>query len=209
MLGIDDTLAASNPDLPVVMSLPEPAACSDVDFSPNYKTLFISHCQGNGVHSCSGCVPDGGPSTIDIIKQDTNGTWGNPMPIFTSSIQAITAVRAVTPSSVLFQVENEDAYSNQNGIWKINADGSGKPQRLTTEQTDSTWLNGPPQYPWSTVSTSNGSMYAFKMGAAQALGYDKLFIGPLSGGQTTTIASAGAGGISRYSQLTIAGWTTI
>ena len=100
-------------------------------------------------------------------------------------------------------VEHGDQDNNQNGLWKINTDGSGL-QRLSITKSESTWLSGSP--PWFNVAR-DGSMYAFKTGSTQALGDDQLFVGSLNGGPLTTIAEDGVGSINN-AQLEIAGWTT-
>jgi eukaryotic-like serine/threonine-protein kinase len=204
-LNTYDTLSSANPRLPVNMSIPKSSACSDLDLGTDFSPIFISQCQGRGSSSCSGCYPNKGPSTIDIMKQDPDtGNWSKASPIFTSSTLAIVQVRAITSSSLLFVVQNDDQYSNQNGIWKINTDGSGL-QRLFTAKSDATWLSG--FSPWFNAAR-DGSMYAFKTGSTQALGYDQLFIGSLSGGSPTSIVADGVGNINN-AQLEIAGWTTI
>jgi len=186
-----------------------PTLCSDLDISTDLRTVFTSQCKGIGSanRTCGGCPPTEGPSTVSSIQWNLDkGQWNKSVPIYTNSTMAIIGVRAITSSTLLLLVGNNDHYNNLNGLWKINTDGTGL-QRLTTEQADFTMFNSSSQYPWSNASR-DGSMYAFKTGSLQALGYDKLFIGPLSGGQPTTIAAAGMGGVDQQAQLEIVGWTT-
>lgn len=187
-----------------------PALCSDLTMSLDLKTIYTSQCKGMGSsdRTCSGCPSTEGPSSVETTQQSLDGSgWSKPNPLYASSTMAIIGVRAVTSSTLLLLVGNNDQYDNQNGLWKIKTDGTGL-QRLTTEATYSTMFNSSSQYPWSDASR-DGSMYAFKTGSLQALGYDKLFIGSLSGGQPTAIAVAGMGGIDQQAQLNIVGWTTL
>jgi serine/threonine protein kinase len=186
-----------------------PALCSDLTMSPDLKTIYTSQCKGIGIsdRTCGGCPSTEGPSSVETTQESLDGSgWSKPNPLYTSSTMAIISVRAITSSTLLLLVGNNDQYKNQNGLWEIKTDGTGL-QRLTTESTDLTMFNDSSQSPWSNVSR-DGSMYAFKTGSLQALGHDKLFIGSLSGGQPTAIAVAGMGGIDQQAQLNIVGWTT-
>ncbi|GHO99911.1 hypothetical protein KSF_099590 [Reticulibacter mediterranei] len=204
-----DPIPASDPRFLGEMSVS--TFCSDLDIGPDLQTIFTSQCKGyaEGDHNADGGPPNQGPSTVNRIQQDTTNTsgWSKPTAIFTSSTLAVLQVRAVTSSTLLLLVGNGDQYSHQNGLWKINTDGSGL-QRLSIEMSDRTMFNHCSQYPWSNVAR-DGSMYAFKTGSTQALGYDKLFVGSLNGGQPTAIAEDGVGTIKSDSQLEVAGWTTI
>jgi serine/threonine protein kinase len=203
--SLGDPQASSDGHFTVEVEIP--AFCSDADFSTDFTTLFTSHCTGQGSSNGGNMIaPSTGPSQIAKLI-DNQGTWSPPKTIFTSQTQAVIAVRAITATSLLVLVGNGDQYNNQNGLWKMNTDGSD-PQRLTTEKSDATLLNSASQYPWSNVSI-DGKSYAFKTGSLQAQGYDNLFVGSLSGGQPKVIAAAGVGGINRSSVLSIAGWTTI
>ena len=208
-LSTDDSLPASDPSFPVEVS--GPALYSDLTIGSDLQTIFTSQCKGDaqGPHNADNGPPNEGPSTVNRIQWDMNASrWSSSTSIFTSSTLAVIQVRAVTSSTLLLLVGNSDQYSNQNGLWKINSDGSGLPQRLSIEKSDRTMFNHYSQYPWSNVAR-DGSMYAFKTGSTQALGYDKLFIGSLDGGQPTAIAEDGVGTIVHNALLDIAGWTTI
>lgn len=197
------SLPASDSAFLATPQVPSFGPCSDLDFSTDLRTIFTSQCKGSADFFCSGCLPTEGPSTIDAINFDT--TSPKPVPIFTSSTMAIIQLRAITSSTLLFMVENTDQYSAENGLWKMNTDGTGLQRLFLTTQL--LLFGGGPGYPWDTVSR-DGSMYALKTTSAQAEGEDKLFIGSLNGGRPMTIAQDGVGPVGQIAMLYIAGWTT-
>ncbi len=180
-------------------------SCHDFSVSPDNNNLFISHCKGIGGADCSRCQPTEGPSDISGINISSEGSFGASHPIFKSDTFALTNIRAITSTTLLFLVENADVYARENGLWKLNTDSLQK-QRLISETnaTDTIFLNDFSQYPWSNISV-DGTMYALKTGSRQSLGSDKLLIGSLNGGAPKTIDGSGRNG----TQLEVAGWTTL
>ena len=147
------------------------SALSSFDSSYNARKLYISRCNcGYG---------NTGPSTI-LVKSATGG----PGTIFYSSKKyAITQVRAVTPTVLLFTIYNvgfngSTVDTTHNGLWAIHTDGTG----LTRLAKGIAILNSESQLPWSNVSR-NGSLYSVLVhGSATSL-----LVGSLNGGPTTTV----------------------
>jgi hypothetical protein len=138
-----------------------------------------------------------------------SATGGAQQKVFTGQNMAITAVRSISKSTLLLLINNNATGTNvdtsQNGLWKVNADGSG----LTRLTTGGASVSGGPdllcpytQYPWSNVSR-NGSMFALQHNSANGQTQSLLF-GSINGVSSTTIAS-----ISDGTQLSIVGWTTM
>jgi eukaryotic-like serine/threonine-protein kinase len=177
--------------------------CVDYDTYGGSK-LFISQCTADYAPESSGIGKQKGPSTISVQLPPDASLHS----IFTSPTLAITMVRAISGSTLLLLVDNYSADhsvdTSQNGLWKINMDGSGL-ARLTAQL--------PSQYapfldpfcaftrtPWANGSR-DGSMYSLEVDNQQS---NSLLIGSVSGGSPITIASISAG-----TRLSIVGWTTM
>jgi hypothetical protein len=181
--------------------------CWDADSSYDGSTLFISQCTGLSAPNCSGSCALGtreGPSTINTEP----AAGGTQHTMLTSQKAGIAVVRSISPQMLLLDIENfsmnHPVDSSQNGLWKVNSNGTGL-TRLTTEgKGQSTILNQYTQLPWSNVSR-DGSMYAFETTNSGSVTYPYTFallFGSLSGGAPTTFASIADG-----TQLSIVGWT--
>lgn len=96
--------------------------CKDFDFSPGNTQLLTSDC--NVVKNQD--VMDIGPSTIE-----TNPLAGGSPHVIHSSQHPITFARFITNTMIWFSL-SDGVNSSENGVWKINADGSGL-TRLTTQ----------------------------------------------------------------------------
>lgn len=189
--------------------------CWDADSSYDGSTLFISQCAGISAPNCSGSCALGtreGPS--DITTKAATGSLTAPRnTIFNSPTLGIGTIRVVSRQTLLLDVENfsvnHTVDRSQNGLWKINTDGSGL-TRLTTEGSQElTTLNQYSQTPWANVSR-NGDMYAMALASYSGTSgsphstTQTLQFGSLNGGAPTTFAS-----ISDGTQLSIVGWTTM
>lgn len=175
--------------------------CHDFSVSPDNKVVFISHCKGLVGSDCAWCQPSEGPSDISGMNISLEGAFGGPHSIFKSDTLALTQIRAITATTLLFLVENTDGYARENGLWKLNSESQEK-QRLISETTDPIFLNSYSQYPWSNISL-DGTMYALRTASRQSLGSDTLLIGPLDGGPPKIIDHSGKNG----TQLEVVGWT--
>ena len=194
-------------DLTLVLPGSQPQYCWDFDSDYNATRLVTS--------SCTVTFPPGstdrgikqGPSSITVQSI----TGGSAHTAFTTPTMAITQVRLLgyTSSSLLLIMENQSFGANvsvdtsQNGLWKMNTDGSGL-TRLTTEQAgNESNFNRFTQYPWSNVSF-DGSLYAWQVTDMQ--GKDpitNLLVGSVSGGATTSFAFAHV----NTEMVEVAGWT--
>jgi hypothetical protein len=181
--------------------------CWDADSSYDASTLFVAKCSGISAPNCSGSCLLGtreGPSTIYTEP----GKGGALHTLLTTQTLGIAAVRPISSSTLLLQIENFSVNYNvdtsQNGLWKVQTNGTGL-TRLTTEPKGvSTFLCPFSQNPWSNVSR-NGRLYAFA--TATSGNYPPTYtlsFAPLSGGTPFTFAS-----ISDGTQLSPVGWTTM
>lgn len=191
-------------NLPVVVTPPN-TFCWDSDSSYNGTQLYTGGCTTDPDPNRPGIGDQRGPSTINVRP----ATGGSPHTIFTNAGMAITAVRASNKTTLLFLVENisfiGNADTSQNGLWKVNTDGTG----LTRLTSDGAGVSAGPsnfclftQDPWSNVSR-NGTLFALQHNSANGKTQSLLF-GLLNGGTPTTFAS-----ISDGTQLSIVGWTTM
>ncbi len=168
--------------------------CWSFDSSFDGTRLYTSTCfttpnpNGPGIGSMQG------PS--DISSRPATG--GSSTFVYQNQSLAITMVRNISRSTLLFLGANTNGHTSQNGLWKIGANGSN-PLRLTS--TPGT-LNQFTQYPWSNVSR-DGNMYALQSNNSSSHTSAMLF-GALNGGSPTTFAS-----ISDGTMLYTAGWTTM
>jgi eukaryotic-like serine/threonine-protein kinase len=174
--------------------------CVDYDTYGGSK-LLISQCTADYAPGSSGIGKQQGPSSIGVQLPPDASLHS----IFTSPTLAITMVRAISSSTLLLLVDNFSGVYNhsvdtsQNGLWKINMDGSGL-ARLTARL--------PSQYapfldpfcaftrtPWANGSR-DGSMYAIEVYNNQS---NSLLFGSLSGGPLITLPDSAG----------LVGWTTM
>jgi hypothetical protein len=172
--------------------------CVDYDTYGGSK-LFISQCTADYAPESSGISKQQGPSTISMQLPPDASLHS----IFTSPTLAITMVRAISGSTLLLLVDNYSADhsvdTSQNGLWKINMDGSGL-TRLTAQLPSQ---NAPfldpfcafTRTPWANGSR-DGSIYAIEVYNNQS---NSLLFGSLSGGPLITLPDSAG----------LVGWTTI
>ncbi len=165
--------------------------CWNFDSSYDGKYLFTSQCIASDPRS--GKTTQLGPSAI-LVHPASGGSPVNT--VYSSSTSAITDVRAMANGALIYTVNTIGGNSSQNGLWKINPDGSFRTQLTSTVGS----LNQYSQYPWSNVSR-DGSDYALQVNSGNT---STLLYGSLNGGSTFTFAS-----ISDGTFLTIVGWTTM
>lgn len=142
--------------------------CKDFDFSPDNAQLLVSDCHSNGNQQ-----DPTGPSTIEIVPL----TGGAPRIVHTSQ-HAIQYARFIANTTIWFSV-SDSADLSQNGVWKINTDGSGLMQ-LTTEAANFEFLAYAPNMHLSPDNTS----FVF-LGTNDARTSTTLMIGSISGGNIT------------------------
>ncbi len=212
-LYILDTAAGANQQTSKLQFVGQAQSPYCWDFDSSYDTgkLFIVHCIQLVSQGQAGIGLRQGPSSITV----QSATGGQSQTVYANPKQAIVAVRVVgyTSAALLFIIENQSDQhttvdTSQNGLWKINTDGSGL-TRLTTENAgDRTSLNAFTQYPWSNFS-HDGSLYAARAALLQGNTPPRfsLIVGSISGGTPTTFATLphpGEGAI-----LEVVGWTSM
>ena len=143
--------------------------------------LFVSQC-AEYVGQSGGT---GAPSSITA----RSATGGSPTTIYTSATMAITSLSIATKTSLLLLVENQGSGMNNNGLWKINTDGTGLTQLTsdpvrTGDPTMVAHLNGFSKYLWANVSR-NGQWYAIEQNQT-------LIFGSMNGGSPTVFATVAA-----------------
>lgn len=149
---------------------------------------------------CSDSPGQDAPSSPSIISSQ-NATGGTLNPIYISHVHAVTQARVISPNTMLMALGGKLGAGAEDGLWKINMDGTG----LVHLTTDGRLLSNT-RTTWSSVSR-NGNLYA-------VIGYNyignsdkfpfKVFYGSLSGGSPTQIDMTNAG-----ENASIVGWTTM
>jgi hypothetical protein len=193
-----------------VIAPSQPRYCWDFDSDYNTTKLITSQC---AVTFPSGSNPDRGiqqgPSSINT-QAITGGASQN---VYSSQQLAVAQIRLLGHSStgLLLTIENHSFGSNisvdtsQNGLWKINIDGSGLQRLTTTDGNHESNLNLFSQYPWSNVSR-DGALYTIQVTGilSKANPVTTLYYGSLGGGNPTSIAFANP----TAGTVAVAGWTT-
>lgn len=185
----------------------QPQSCWDFDSDYEATRLVTSSCTVSFPPGSTDRGIQQGPSSITIQSI----TGGSAHTTFTTPTLAITQVRLLgyKSSKLLLLMENQNfgasvsVDTSQNGLWKMNTDGSGL-TRLTTESAgDESNFNQFTQYPWSNISV-DGSLYALQVTDIQSKNpITNLVFGSLDGGPTTTFAFANV----NAGTVEVAGWT--
>src|SRR6266849_1039934 len=185
-----------------MVSPSQSAFCWDSDSSYNGSSLFISGCKASDPRASNNVQ---GPSSL-VVEPATGGSQHS---ILNSPKMAITRVRAISKTTLLLVVNNQgtNADTSQNGLWKLNTDGTGLTRIAIVgagvSSVGNMNLNPYTQYPWSNISR-DGSMYALQINHTSGQPTTSLVYGSISGGSQTVFADIGAG-----TQLAIVGWTTM
>lgn len=169
--------------------------------------LFLSHC------NCG--FPAGiGPS--NIMEQSL--TEARARTIYINTTSAITGIVNLNQSALLVLVasyDNADATvrvdTSQNGLWRVNTNGSGWMRLTVDDANQQTILNTATQYPWANISR-DGTTYAAQTTGMESESVDTqsiLYLGSVQGGPTKIIYR-GPIVNSIYdspSTLSVVGWT--
>lgn len=173
--------------------------CGSFDSSYDSRQLLISTCQlapPNG----GGISMPAGPTTITSEAV----TGGHAQSIQTLQPDAVTTLRAVSPTTLLLLVENASGDTSQNGLWRMNTDGTGL-MKLTSDKQNTQSLCQFSQYAWSNVSR-DGTLYALQEVVpntdARKTTYN-MYYGSMSGGDAFEFANI------QGTQLLLAGWTSL
>jgi len=177
-------------DLQQVIATPQ--TCTGFDTSYDVKQLYTSNCTGNLKANNAN-----GPSTIAVIPEQ-GGPAGK---IFSSPTLAITNVRAISTTTLLFMIKNTIGDTTQNGLWEINIDGSNL-LRLSADTANTQSLCPYSQFTWSNISRDS-NYYALQSNRPDSSQYS-MYYGTLTGGDPTLFADIGDG-----TQLYLVGWTQL
>lgn len=194
-------------NLQQVISPTQPQYCWSFDSDYNASKLVTSQCT---VTFPAGSTKPGiqqGPSMINA-QAITGGSSQN---FYNSQNLAVAEVRLIGSTSLLLTVENHNygsaisVNSSQNGLWKMNTDGTGLKRLTTVLENQESNLNRFSQYPWSNIST-DGTLYAVQVtDLVSKTPKTTLFFGPVSGGNPTSFAFAN----TNAGTVEVAGWTTM
>ena len=157
-----------------------PMFCGNIALSDDGSQLFSSSCtQFNG--NCQGAQVQG-PSSVSVQSPVEHKSTI----IYSSPNRAITAIHPVSASSLLIYIENTTGDLSQDGLWKINTNGSGLTRLTTTNALPCQY--GQAAYPFTQI-TSDSQSYALLHFDG---GVQKLVTGSLAGGSPTTIETHNA-----------------
>ena len=163
----------------------------EMNLSTDGRKLILSQCAD---------TPDQTDPNAPSIISSQNAAGGVLNPVYISHVFAVTQVRVINSNTLLMVLGGKFGGDPQDGLWKINIDGTG-----LVHLTQNGRLLSDTHTPWANVSR-NGKLYA-------AIGYDytgngdtlpyKVLYGSLTGGATTQVALTNSG-----ESAAIAGWTT-
>jgi hypothetical protein len=171
----------------------------DFDSSFDGQHLYIasSDCE------TAGCLPPGKITTQSATTPSTAQT------LLTDPKHAIMTIRAVTANALLFVLSNSANPSldnTQNGLWKMNANGTGLTRMTRDASYANVHLNEQSQYPWSNLSRDNSFFAAEEdtQGGATGIVKSALLYRSMYGGDVQVFAYG-----DETQVLNIVGWTTI
>ncbi|MBV9712473.1 MAG: hypothetical protein JO011_16330, partial [Ktedonobacteraceae bacterium] len=125
--------------------------CWDADSSYDARSLFTTVCTTEFNPTGPGVTGSHGPSTI-AVQPSTGGTAHN---IFTSKTLAISAIRSISPTTLLVLVQNHSLVrpvdTSKDGLWELHTNGTGF-TRLTSDPNVLQSFSPFTQFPWSNVS---------------------------------------------------------
>lgn len=151
--------------------------CGSFEKSSDGAQLLSSSCMAVRPDKCQGPATQGS-STLTSRPS----TGGPARTLYRSQTLAIMALRVVSSQTLLMYSENTVGDLSQNGLWKINIDGSGL-TRLTSageQQCDDLGYTAT----WPQIS-SNSQSYALRVTAPGSWN-ESLLVGSLKGGTPTT-----------------------
>lgn len=172
--------------------------CTSYDSNYDSTQLLISSCTPSTPATPGIAGTPGAPSTI-TTQPALGGTPKTFFPVSGSPALAIKTLRTISKTTLLLLVENYSGDTTNDGLWKLNADGTGL-TRLSTDTNHAQSLCQFTQYTWSNVSP-DGNMFALQYYDQKSNDY-RLYFGSMQTGQLTQFAD-----ISDGTQLFLAGWT--
>jgi Tol biopolymer transport system component len=154
-----------------------PTFCGQIAPGEHGSQLFRSSCTPFGGY-CHGRQVQG-PSNVSVLP----ATGGTVRTVYSSPSRAVTAIAYAGSSSLLIYIETTSGDLSQNGLWKINTDGSDLTRLTATKVLTCQYTQY--AYPLTQVS-SDGARYALLY---MDEGEQKLIVGSLAGGSSTTISA--------------------
>lgn len=146
-----------------------------------------------------------GPSSIQVQP----ATGGPAKTVYSTSTYAINAMKTASRNTLAFLINNTNADTSHNGVWKINTDGTG----LTKLISNSAILSGTGNEEIGFVTTFNWGMDAYWANASRDGAYYSLEMFNRSGGSNRLLVSSINGGapetIASSPDATLIGWTTM
>jgi eukaryotic-like serine/threonine-protein kinase len=150
------------------------AICGSFEQSSDGTQVFSSSCTPVEPDNCRGYALQG-PSTLSALP----AAGGTARTIYSSQSHAVAALHPVSSQTLLMYIENTGGDFSQNGLWKINTDGSGL-TRLTTAA-GQRCADREYAVEWPQI-ISNGQSYALRAN-------ESLMVGSLNGGAPRTFES--------------------
>lgn len=153
-------------------------------FEPDQDTtqLYISSCMQVTLDNCQSSQGLQGPSMISSLP----GAGGQARTIYRDPSHAIIEIHIVNAQTILFYIDNSAGDLSQNGLWKINTNGSGL-TRLNTVAGERCFV---PYAAYSPEIVSNSQSYAQSVTTFTSTGPQQAIqVGSLAGGAPTTIAT--------------------
>ncbi len=173
-----------------LVTLPGNLYFFDLNGVPPYTPVLISKTNGCQTYTLS---PD---STRLFISQCNYAS--PPRTILSSNILAVFAIAAISNTTLLLDVLNGGADSSQDGIWKMNMDGTGLKRLTASGLLDFDYpTSGAYQDPWTNISR-NGQFFSVSNWQGSRLAY-----GLLSGNESEIIPLPPSADIAG-----VIGWTT-
>ena len=153
------------------------ALCGAFEKSTDSTQLFTSSCTPVDGNGCRGPATRG-PSTLNVEP----ATGGSPRTIYHSQDQAIMELHPINSQILLLYIQNTSGSLGQNGLWKINTDGSSLTRLTTGVGQQCNDLGYPASYP---QIVSSGQYYALRTTNFTSL-KQSLLVGSLNGNAPAT-----------------------
>ncbi|MFL5667243.1 MAG: hypothetical protein ACJ8BW_38730 [Ktedonobacteraceae bacterium] len=209
-LYILDTKKGGNQHDSDLLQVIKPQTQSCWDFDSDYATTKLATNQCHVTFSpTSARGVQQGPGII--TTQPING--GSPHTIFSNTHYGVSQVRFqdYSSTSLLLIIDNQNFGANvtvdssQNGLWRMNTDGSGLVRLSSDGANRESTFNRFSQYPWSNVSRG-GSMYTIQVtDVASQAPVTRLYVGSFYGGSPMSFAYAN----TNEGTVEVAGWTAM
>jgi eukaryotic-like serine/threonine-protein kinase len=166
----------------------------DFDRSANSTRLFLTQTAFDS---------NTGPFAPSTISSQPAAGGGTQTTLYSSRMLVIQNLRVLSSRSLLLRIESSST-SSQNGLWKINTDGTAL-TRLTTEASGHEQsLSEMAQTPWSDISRDGSRYVLVDFNLQGKTPANSLLYGSLSGGSLTTFVSFTDG-----TNVNVAGWTSM